>query len=131
MTPEQMLAGLQEQVKGLAETVQTGSITTWMIRHAAFLQTRFSVGKGGKNTIQETTSQRLHEPASAIWISSCLCVFLSTRWHARRLCTIDWRTIVEVSLGGVRAFVDGPFSASDSPGSTFFVVQKVRVWLHD
>ena len=45
-------------------------------------------------------------------------------------CTIHWRTIVKVSLGGVRAFADGPFSASVSPGTTFFVVQKVRAWLH-
>ena len=43
----------------------------------------------------------------------------------------DWRTIAKVSLGGVRAFSDVPFSASVSPGSTFFVVQKARAWLHD
>ena len=44
---------------------------------------------------------------------------------------IQRRTIVKVSLGGVRAFADGPFSASVSPGCTFFVVQKVSAWLHD
>ena len=38
---------------------------------------------------------------------------------------------MKVSLGGVRALSDGPFSASVSLGSTFFVVQKVRVWPHD
>ena len=36
-----------------------------------------------------------------------------------------------LSLGGVRAFADVPFSASVSSGRTFFVVQKVRAWLHD
>ena len=35
------------------------------------------------------------------------------------------------SLGGVCAFADGPFSAFVSPGSTSFVVQKVRAWLYD
>ena len=57
--------------------------------------------------------------------------FLSTRCHTTSLCTIDWRTIVRVSLDGVRAFPEVPFSASVSPGSTSFVVQKVRAWLHD
>ena len=52
--------------------------------------------------------------------------FVSTRCHTTSLCTIDWRTIVRVSLDGVRAFPEVPFSASVSPGSTSFVVQKVR-----
>ena len=39
--------------------------------------------------------------------------------------------VVKVSLGGVRALADGPFSTTVSLGSTFFVVQKVHVWLHD
>ena len=59
------------------------------------------------------------------------CVFLSTRCHTTNFCTIHWRTIVKVSLDGVRAFADGPCLASVSPGSTFFYVQKVRAWLHD
>ena len=45
-------------------------------------------------------------------------------------CTFHWRTIVKVSLDGVRANSDVPFSASVSPGCTFFVVQKLRAWLH-
>ena len=40
---------------------------------------------------------------------TAFCVFLSTRWLTTNLCTIRWRTIVQVSLGGVRAFSDGPF----------------------
>ena len=42
----------------------TGSIASWMIRHAAFLQTRFSVGQDGKTPFKrrhhkEYTSQLL------------------------------------------------------------------------
>ena len=40
----------------------TDSITSWMIRHAAFLQTRFSVGKDGKTPFKRRhhiTSQLL------------------------------------------------------------------------
>ena len=33
---------------------------------------------------------------------------------------------MKVSFGGIRAFADGPSSASVSPGSTFFVVPKVH-----
>ena len=54
------------------------------------------------------------------------CVFLSTRGHNTNFCTIHCRTIVKASLGGIRAFADGPFQASDPPDSTFFVVQMVR-----
>ena len=39
---------------------------------------------------------------------TALCVFLSTRWLTT-FCTIRWRTIVQVSLGGVHAFSHGPF----------------------
>ena len=51
-----------------------------------------------------------------------LCLYLSTRWLTTKFCTIRWRTIVQVSLGGVRASSDGSFSASLSPGTTFFAV---------
>ena len=44
-------------------------------------------------------------------------------------CNLRRRTILNVSMGGVRAFADGLFSASVPLGSTFFVVQKVRAWL--
>ena len=41
---------MKEVIEDKAKTKlsATESITTWMIRHAAFLQTRFSVGKDGK-----------------------------------------------------------------------------------
>ena len=58
---------------------------------------------------------------------TALCGVLSALWLTVTFCTIHWHTFVQVSLGGVRAFSDGPFSASISPGSTLFVVQKVRV----
>ena len=38
-----------------------------------------------------------------------LCGVPSTRWHTTNFCTIHWRTIVKVSLGGFRAFADLPF----------------------
>ena len=60
-----------------------------------------------------------------------LCLFLSNRSVTTKSCTFRWRAIAQVSLGGFRAFSDGPFSASVSPGSTFFVVQKVRAWPRD
>ncbi len=42
-----------------------------------------------------------------------------------------WLTgVPSLSLGGVRAFADVLHSASVSPGSTFFVVRKVRARLH-
>ena len=44
---------------------------------------------------------------------------------------IPWRTIVKISLDRVRAFPVGPFLTSVSPGSTSFVIQKVRAWLLD
>ena len=43
-------------------------------------------------------------------------------------CNLRCRTIVKVSLDGLCTFPVGPFSASVSLGSTFFVVQKVRAW---
>ena len=41
---------MKEVIEDKAKTKfsATEIITTWMIRHAAFLQTRFSVGKDGK-----------------------------------------------------------------------------------
>ena len=58
-------------------------------------------------------------------------VVLSTRWLIMTVCILRRRTIVKLSLDGVRAFPVGPFQASVSPGSTSFVFQKVRAWLHD
>ena len=60
-------------VRNLKETIEdtaharlsaTDSVTSWMIRHAAFLQTRFSVGRDGKTPFKrrhhkESTSQLL------------------------------------------------------------------------
>ena len=55
---EAMVRTMKEVIEDKAHTrlSATDTIMSWMIRHAAFLQTRFSVGKDGKNTIQETTS---------------------------------------------------------------------------
>ena len=52
---EAMVKTMKEVIEDKAKTKQsaTEDITTWMIRHAAFLQ----------------TSQRVHEPTSTIWIS--------------------------------------------------------------
>ena len=47
---EAIVRTMREVIVDKAQTrlSATDSITTWMIRHAAFLQTRFSVGKHGK-----------------------------------------------------------------------------------
>ena len=45
-------------------------------------------------------------------------------------CILRRRTIVKVSLDGVRVFPVGPFQASVSPGNTSFVFQKLRAELH-
>ena len=47
---EAMVRTMKEVVEDNAQTIlsATDSIASWMIRHAAFLQTRFSVGKDGK-----------------------------------------------------------------------------------
>ena len=47
---EAMVRTMKEVIEDKAHTrlSATDSITSWMIRHAAFLQTRFSVGKDGK-----------------------------------------------------------------------------------
>ena len=64
---------MKEMIEDKARTKLSASEsnTTWMIRHAAFLQTRFSVGNDGKTPVRRRHSLRLHEPASAIWISCC------------------------------------------------------------
>ena len=38
----------------------TDNITSWMIRHAAFLQTRFSVGKDGKTPLKRRHHEGYH-----------------------------------------------------------------------
>ena len=45
-----MVRTMKEVIEDNAQTKlsATESITSWMIRHASFLQTRFSVGKDGK-----------------------------------------------------------------------------------
>ena len=55
-------------IKAHTRLSATDNITSWMIRHAAFLQNTFLCRKGRQNTIHETTSQRLHEPTCTIWI---------------------------------------------------------------
>ena len=64
-------------------------------------------------------------------LSYKLCGVLSTRCQTVTFCILSRRTIVKVSLDGVSAFADVPFSASVSLGSAFFVFPKVRAWLHD
>ena len=61
---EAMVRTMKELIEDTAHTKlsATESITTWMIRHAAFLQTRFPVGKNGKTPFKrrhhkEYTSQ--------------------------------------------------------------------------
>ena len=62
---EAMVGTMKEVIEDKAHTrlSATDSITSWMIRHAAFLQTRFSVGKDGKTPFKrhhkEYTSQFL------------------------------------------------------------------------
>ena len=63
---EAMVRTMKEVIEDKAHTrlSATDSITSWMIRHAAFLQTRFSVGKDGKTPFKrrhhkEYTSQLL------------------------------------------------------------------------
>ena len=74
--------------------------------------------------------RRRHDsPVQFDRIALCGGVF-STRFLTTSLCTIRWRTITKISLGGFRALSDVPFWASVSLCSTFFVFQKVRIWHH-
>ena len=49
-----MVRTMKEVIEDKAQTKlrATESITSWMIRHEAFLQTHFSVGKDGKKTFK-------------------------------------------------------------------------------
>ena len=58
-------------------------------------------------------------------------VVLSTLWLTMTFCILRRRTIVKVSLDGVRVFRDRLFFASISPGNTSFVFHKVHASLHD
>ena len=52
---EAMVRTVKEVIEDKAHTrlSATDSITSWMIRHATFLQTRFSVGKDGKTPFKK------------------------------------------------------------------------------
>ena len=99
---------------------KVGSLIDWLLRSFCIYR--------------ENPMLRIFEFSQLLWRRRCasprrfcrltLSVFLSTRSVTTSLCTLHWHTIVKVSLGGFRAFSDGPFPVSVSPGSRYILCSE-------